>query len=82
LCLAQLRCAETLISETDSVTSESIIRAQRNIIISEDGGKTGFAFFGLLMDSTFILTIRTVGGGACVNEGDAIHFVFADSSRL
>jgi protein TonB len=81
-CPAQVTCTETLITETDTVTSESIIRARKNIVVSEDGGKTGFAFFGLLMDSTFILTIRTAGGGACVNTGDAIHFVFADSSRL
>jgi protein TonB len=75
-------CDQTLTTEIDTVAQEKIIRARKNIIISEDGGKTGFAFLLLLTDSTFIATIKTVGGGACVNEGDPIHFVFADSSRL
>ena len=68
--------------ETDSLTGENIIRSQRNIIISDDGGKTGFAILGILMDSTFIISIKTVGAGACVNYGDQIHFVFNDSSKL
>lgn len=75
-------CDQTLTTETDTVVQEKIIRAQKNIIVSEDGGKTGFAIFVVLMDSTFIATIRTVGGGGCVNEGDPVHFVFSDSSRL
>lgn len=68
--------------ETDSLTGENIIRSQRNIIVSDDGGKTGFAILGIMMDSTFILRIKTVGAGACVNYGDQIHFVFNDSSEL
>ena len=81
--LAQInKCDNVLMNETDSLTGENIIRSQRNIIISDDGGKTGFAILGILMDSTFILRIKTVGAGACVNYGDQIHFVFNDSSEL
>jgi len=75
-------CGQTLTTEIDTLAQEKIIRSQKNIIISEDGGKTGFAILFLLTDSTFIATIKTVGGGACVDTGDPIHFVFADSSRL
>lgn len=76
------RCAEKLTTETDSLTGARIIRAATNILISEDGGKTGFALFGFLVDSTLILTVKTVGAGACVNEGDRIAFIFNDSAAV
>ena len=75
-------CDSALMHETDSLTGANIIRSQKNIIISDDGGKTGFAILGFLMDSTFVITIKTVGGGPCVNYGDEVHFVFNDSSNL
>lgn len=81
--LAQINdCDNTLMNETDTLTGESIIRSQRNIIISDDEGKTGFAISAFLMDSTFIIIIKTVGASACINYGDQIHFVFNDSSTL
>ena len=83
VCSGQNSQCELLVTvETDSLSGQKITRAQKNIIISDDGGKTGFALFGLLVDSTFIFNIRTVGGGACVNTGDKIDLIFADSSRL
>lgn len=74
-------CENILTTEIDSASGDEIIRSQKNIIISEDG-KTGFSILGMLMDSTFILSITTVGGGACVNVGDKIHFDFTDNTKL
>lgn len=63
-------------------TSHGIaVHARKNIVVSADGGKTGFAIHGGCANQTVAMTIRSVGAGACVNEGDAIQLVFTDSTK-
>ena len=82
-CYAQTTdCDQTLMTEIDSLSQELIVHAQKNIIVSEDGGKTGFALYGAYVHETVTLAIHTVGAGACVNEGDSVQFVFTDSAKL
>lgn len=82
-CLAQTtECDHILITELDSLSNELLIHAQKNIIVSQDGGKTGFTVYGAYMHNTVALTIHSVGAGACVNEGDKLVLVFADSAKL
>lgn len=75
-------CDQILMVEADPVAKEKIIRSRKNIIISENGGKTGFAVFGMVMDSSITFSIRSVGAGPCAEPGDRVVFVFTDSSKL
>jgi hypothetical protein len=46
-CLAQTtECDQILMTEMDSLSNELLIHAPKNIIASQDGGKTGFTVYG------------------------------------
>src|SRR5690349_2382828 len=82
-CLAQtVNCDQRFTAVIDTTSQEVTVHARKNIVVSEDGGNTGFAIHGGCANQTATLTIHSVGAGACVNEGDAIEIVFSDSTRL
>lgn len=82
-CLAQTTdCDQILMTELDSLSQELTLHAKKNIIVSEDTRKIGFAVYGAYMHETVTLTIHSVGAGACVNEGDKVRLVFTDSTTL
>lgn len=75
-------CDQNLVTEIDTLSDELMVHARQNIIVSADGGKTGFAVYGAYIHETVGLTIHSVGAGACVKEGDRVQFIFTDSAKL
>ncbi len=82
-CSAQMTdCDQTLITLIDSISQERMIQTRKDIIVSEDGGKTGFVVYGIYRDENITLTIHCIGAGTCLNKGDKVEFDFADSTNL
>ena len=82
VCLGQgVECGTLLRTKTVTDPGSNTIKAKHNVIISNDE-KTGFAVLLALIDSTVLLSVNTVGGSPCVDQGDMLAFVFSDSSRF
>jgi len=76
-------CSNWIATETDKVSGNTSTAAKNTLIVSTDGGKTGFGIF--MMQSSkggLILVIRAVGAGSCIDEGAKINILFTDGSRL
>lgn len=76
-------CDNWIITETDKMEGTTSTHAKKNLIVSDDGGKTGFGI--LLMRHTnniIVLSIQAVGASSCIDEGAKINILFADGSRL
>ncbi|PKA82356.1 hypothetical protein ATE92_0484 [Ulvibacter sp. MAR_2010_11] len=77
-------CSSYISTETDKMTGKSSTGANEKLIISEDGGKTGFGILMLNSSSSksLILSIQAVGAGSCVDDDNKINILFRDGSRL
>jgi hypothetical protein len=65
------------------MTGDKTTAAKKKIIISTDGGKTGFGV--ILIQSpkgSLIFNIQAVGAGNCIDKGAKINILFTDGSRL
>ncbi|PVW14228.1 hypothetical protein [Marixanthomonas spongiae] len=77
-----LECSELISTETDKMTGRSTTAAKETLIISEDGGKTGFGIYALNGSRYTILSIQAAGAGSCIDDDDTINILFRDGSRL
>jgi hypothetical protein len=75
-------CDNWIKVEEDKVTGEKMTTSKEGVIISDDGGKTGFGITWFLTTKSPSLSIIAVGAGACVDTGAKINILFADGSRL
>jgi len=83
--IAHSQDCEKLVSENiDKVTGQITTSLIEPIIISNDGGKTGFEISLHLSSKgdamALLLTIN--GAGPCVDRGDEINILFTDDTRL
>ncbi|WP_242132613.1 hypothetical protein [Aestuariivivens marinum] len=77
-------CSNYILTETDKMTGKSSTGAKETLIISQDGGKTGFGIFALNSSNSnaLILSIQAVGAGSCIDDDNKINILFRDGSRL
>jgi len=77
-------CSDYIVTETDKMTGKSSTGAKETLVISEDGGKTGFGIYALNSSSSksLIFVVQAVGAGGCVDDDDKINILFRDGSRL
>lgn len=76
-------CSSYIITNYDEMTGKTHI-SSKPIMISDDGGKTGFVIT-LLMSSQkedIIFSVVSVGGGNCISENNRFNFLFTDGTRL
>jgi hypothetical protein len=78
-------CSNWIKTATDKVSGSTSTSAINTLVVSTDGGKTGFGIFMMEMQSSkggLILVIQAVGAGNCIDEGAKINILFDDGSRL
>jgi len=75
-------CSAYISTETDKVTGKSTTASKETLIISSDGGKTGFGIFMMNISETVILSIQAAGGGSCIDDDDKMNVLFRDGTRL
>lgn len=73
----------SLISKTvDKVTGTSTIASKETLVISSDGGKTGFGIIMMKASNTVIVSIQAVGAGSCISDDDKMNVLFRDGTRF
>lgn len=76
-------CSNWIKTEYDKVTGKSITSMKDYLKVSKDGGNNGFGIDLLLGEkSVIIFTIKAVGAGRCIDEGNKINILFTDGTRL
>jgi hypothetical protein len=82
-----LDCADLISTKTDKMTGESTTASKETLIISEDGGNTGFGIFiqdisGRYISVFIVFRIRAVGASSCINNDNKMSVLFRDGTRL
>lgn len=77
-----LDCSDLISTEVDKVTGKSSTGAKDILIISDDGGKSGFGIYMLNSSRSLIFSIQAVGAGNCIDDDDKINVLFRDGTRL
>jgi hypothetical protein len=69
---------------TDKMTGTTTVSGKGMVLVSNDGGKTGFGIITMLggNSESVILSIQAVGAGACIDEGNRINILFRDGTRM
>lgn len=75
-----LSCEDLISEETDKVTGRKSIAAKENIILSQDGGKTGFGIFIMKSTRSMIFSTKVVGSG-CIEKAAKMNILFRDGSK-
>jgi hypothetical protein len=73
------------VEETDKVTGKTHFSFTEPITTSEDGGKTGLLFYGLLDQTrqSLVWIIQGLESGfSCVDDDDDMYILFRDGTRL
>lgn len=77
-----LDCSDLISTETDKMTGKSTTSSKETLIISDDGGKTGFGIFILDISGTLVFSIQAVGAGNCIDDENKMNILFRDGTRL
>lgn len=76
------QCEKYVSKEIDNVTGQTTIGSKENLVISDDGGKTGFGILVLDMERYVVVSIQAFGASRCIDEGNKINVLFRDGTRL
>ena len=75
-------CTNWIETEEDKVTGDQQTVAKNTLIISSDGGKTGFGILAFKGNNNSpILSIQAVGAGNCIDESAKINILYRDGTR-
>lgn len=77
-----LDCAELITTETDKMTGKTTTYSKETLIISEDGGKSGFGIFIMDISGSLVFSIQAVGAGSCIDDDNKMNVLFRDGTRL
>ena len=77
-----LECADLTTTDTDKMTGKSTTGAKETLIISEDGGKTGFGIYVFKSQKSLIYSMQAVGAGSCIDDEDKANILFRDGTRI
>jgi len=76
-------CSNYISTKVDKVTGSSMTAAKDMLIVSRDGGKTGFGIFVLKSErGSIIFSIQAVGAGNCIDDENKMNILFRDGTRL
>jgi hypothetical protein len=76
-------CNDYIDVSEDRMTGNVTVSSKDIIIVSSDGGSSGFGI--LLMQGsgkTLIMSVTAVGGGNCIDDDASMIILFRDGSRL
>ena len=77
-----LECSDLITTEVDKMTGKSTTSAKEMLVISEDGGKTGFGIYVLQGSKSVIYSMQAVGAGNCIDDEDKANILFRDGTRI
>ncbi len=77
-----LDCADLISTRTDETTGEFIATSKEELIISEDGGKTGFRISAMSITGLLFLDIKVVGLRRHEYDDNKMDVLFRDGTRL
>jgi hypothetical protein len=81
--VGSLNCSDLIVKDTDKMTGQTSVGSAETLIISEDGGKTGFGIYIIGgSKSSLIFQITAVGAGNCIDDEDKMNLLFRDGTRL
>lgn len=78
-------CDNYVKTSIDKVKGTTTIASKSKIIVSDDGGKTGFGISFMITDhneNELAVFIQAVGASNCIDENSEILFLFDDGTRL
>lgn len=79
---ASYECSDLIKINTDKITGETGVLAKDYIIVSDDGGKTGFSILLFKSSDRIVEIIKAVGAGSCIDDVDKVNILFRDGTRL
>lgn len=76
-------CSNWIKTTEDRVSGTNFTTIKEYLVISEDGGKTGFGI-DLIQSSkkSIIFTIKAVGAKGCIDDNAKVNLLFTDGTRL
>jgi hypothetical protein len=74
-------CSALTEIKTDKVTGKTSTTNKEPIIITKDD-KNGIVINIIKFSEGLILSIKAIGAGNCIDEGDKIYVLFSDKSKL
>lgn len=77
-----LECADLTKTDTDKMTGKSTTGAKETLIVSDDGGKTGFGIYVFKSQKSIIYSMQAVGAGSCIDDEDKANILFRDGTRI
>jgi len=76
-------CNYWIATTTDKMTGESSTHSTKNLIVSNDGAKTGIVIcLYKSKGSSIIMYIYPYGAGSCIEESSKVNILFTDGSKL
>jgi len=77
-------CEDLIKTRADTTLDYSFSMSKNQLVISDDGGKTGFGIgcsrFGVT--NSILIMIKVVGAGRHIDEGNVVDILFRDGTRL
>lgn len=74
-------CMNIIETTTDKMTGDTVDALSENIIVSDDGGKTGFAVMPYRYAKAAVLAFKVLGDAGCIDDDSKMHILFRDGSR-
>jgi hypothetical protein len=75
-------CADLISINTDKMTGKSTTASKETLIVSEDGGETGFGIYIMDLSSFFAFNFKVVGAGSCIDDTNRMNVLFRDGTKL
>jgi hypothetical protein len=78
-----MECSELISTEKDKMTGKTSTSAKKTLIVSDDGGKSGFGIYLINgSSSSLIWSIQVAGAGGCIDDDNKMNVLFRDGTRL
>lgn len=75
-------CSQLIVTDVDKVTGKETVGAKKTLIVSDDGGETGFGIYIMRRDrGSIIFSILAVGAGGCIDDDAIMNVLFRDGTR-
>jgi uncharacterized protein YxeA len=76
-------CSQLIVTDVDKVTGKETVGANKTLIVSDDGGETGFGIYIARGNkSSIIFSILAVGAGGCIEDDAVMNVLFRDGTRV
>jgi hypothetical protein len=78
----EFTCEEVIETKVDKMLGITTPVSLEVLVISEDGGETGFGILALKLMDFVLLSVQAVGEFHCIDDGDFLFILFRDGTRV